>query len=216
MTYIITGAYGSGKTEFAVNLAIHLSTLGRGRITIADMDVVNPFFRSREASKILAPLGVDVAGSVFENHIAQDIPAISYAFLSRIRAGEDVIIDLAGDTVGLNLLASCYAAIGSYQLLCVCNMYRPQTVTLAKMVEFCGSISTASKLPVTGLVNNGNLLALTTAQDVAAAHVAVQDAALILGVPLMYNLVQENIQRELQLPNTLTFNTPYMRKGWQG
>ena len=219
MTTIVTGYYGSGKTEFVLNLAMALAKKKNCRITIADLDVINPFFRSREREKELAPLDIEVMGSAIENHVLQDIPAISYAFLSRIRAGEDVVIDLAGGEAGLNLLASCYDAIGAYELLCVFNMYRPETDTAQKMVDFCQSINAVSRLPITGLVNNGNLLAHTNAGHVLESQKAILQVCSELHLPLKYTLVQADIYKEIALEvaseKVLTFTKPQMRRGWQ-
>lgn len=229
MTHIVTGYYGSGKTEFVVNLAMELALRHSGldaespiqspSITIADLDVINPFFRSRERERELAPLGIEIMGSVFENHVAQDIPALSFAFLSRIRAGQNVIIDLAGGENGLKLLASCYDVIDVYEFLCLFNMYRPETDTPEKMADFCRSVNNLSHLPITGLVNNGNLLAYTTAEHVLECQKAVIKAGKMLNLPLKYTLVQEDIYREIAgeivSEKILTFAKPQMRKGWQ-
>jgi len=195
MTYIVTGYYGSGKTEFAVSLARELAIAG-GRVTIADLDVVNPFFRSREREAELSPFGIEVMGSVFDNHMAQDIPALSFAFLSRIRAGEDVIIDLAGGEIGLRVLASCYDAIlqsGKYQFLCVLNMYRPETDSFEKMLDYCHIVNATSRLSITALVNNGNLMAETEPEHVLQSQEMVLAVARELGVPLGYTLVREGV-----------------------
>jgi len=229
MTTIVTGYYGSGKTEFVLNLAMALARKNKRRVTIADLDVINPFFRSREREKELAPLGIEVMGSAIKNHVLQDVPAISYAFLSRIRAGENVIIDLAGGENGLNLLTSCYDAISAYQFLCVFNMYRPETDSPEKMVDFCKRINAVSQrtgnanavrpLPITGLVNNGNLLAHTEARHVLESQNAVLMACNTLNLPLKYTLVQENIYKKiaplLVSEKVLTFTKPQMRKDWQ-
>jgi len=219
MTYIVTGYYGSGKTEFVLNLAMALAKENDHRVTIADLDVINPFFRSRECKKELAPLGIEVVGSAIENHVLQDIPAISYAFLSRIRSGEDVIIDLAGGENGLKLLASCYDAIGAYEFFCVFNMYRPETDTAQKMVDFCRNVNDVSLLPITGLVNNGNLLAHTKAIHVLESQQVVLAACKVLNLPLEYTLVQEDIYNEIApgvvSEKVLTFTRPQMRKNWQ-
>ena len=229
MTTIVTGYYGSGKTEFVLNLAMALARESGRRITIADLDVINPFFRSREREKALAPLGIEVMGSAIENHVLQDIPAISYAFLSRIRNGEDVIIDLAGGEAGLNLLASCYDAIGAYEFLCVFNMYRPETDTAQKMVDFCRSINAVRqrtgnadavrRFPITGLVDNGNLLAYTEASHVLESQATVLQACKALNLPLKYTLVQEDIYKKIApqvaSEKVLTFAKPQMRKDWQ-
>jgi len=219
MTTIVTGYYGSGKTEFALNLAMALAKKNSRRVTIVDLDVINPFFRSREREKELAPLGIEVMGSAIKNHVLQDIPAISYAFLSRIRSGEDVIIDLAGGENGLNLLASCYDAIGTYEFFCVFNMYRPETDTAQKMEDFCKRINAVSRLPITGLVNNGNLLAHTEANHVLESQKAVLETCKVLNLPLEYTLVQEDIYKKIApqvaSEKVLTFAKPQMRKDWQ-
>jgi len=218
MTHIVTGYYGSGKTEFCLNLAIKLAKTGK-RITIADLDVVNPFFRSREREKELAPLGIEVMGSSLENHVAQDVPALSFAFLSRIRAGQDVIIDLAGGEVGLRLLANCYADIKAHNFFCVFNVYRPETNSPDKMKTFCKQINTVSSLSLTGLVNNGNLLGQTEAQHVLQSQKAVLTACEELNLPLAYTLVQGDIYMgiasDVVSEKVLTFHKPQMREKWQ-
>ena len=219
MTHIVTGYYGSGKTEFCLNLTTTLAKTGK-TITIADLDVVNPFFRSREREKELAPLGIEVMGSALENHVAQDVPALSFAFLSRIRAGQDVIIDLAGGEVGLRLLANCYADIKAHNFFCVFNLYRPETNSPDKMTAFCKQINAASRLSVTGLVNNGNLLGQTEAEHVLQSQKAVLTACEELKLLLAYTLVQEDIYStiadEIASERVLTFHKPQMRESWQG
>lgn len=219
MTHIVTGYYGSGKTEFCLNLATTLAKTGKA-ITIADLDVVNPFFRSREREKALTPLGIEVMGSALENHVAQDVPALSFAFLSRIRAGQDVIIDLAGGEVGLRLLANCYADIKAHNFFCVFNLYRPETNSPDKMAAFCRQINAASRLSVTGLVNNGNLLGQTEAEHVLQSQKAVLATCEELNLPLAYTLVQEDIYsaiaNEIISEEVLTFHKPQMRESWQG
>jgi len=241
MTYIVTGYYGSGKTEFVLNLAAALARGAGGYkpplqhqhacsvgancvrpqlpVTIADLDVINPFFRSRERAKELAPLGIQVMGSVFENHVAQDIPALSFAFLSRIRSNQNVIIDLAGGENGLKLLAGCYDAIGAHEFLCVLNLYRPETDSAAKMADFCKQINAFSRIPITGLVNNGHMLGFTETGHILESQKAVLEVAKELGVPLKYTLAQENIYKEISQvivsEKVLTFPTPQMRENWQ-
>jgi len=218
MTYIVTGHYGSGKTEFVLNLAKKLAA--EGRVTIADLDVINPFFRSRECAAKLAPLGIDVMGSALDNNTGQDIPALSFAFLSRIRAGEHVIIDLAGGENGLKLLTNCHNAIDSYRFFCVFNIYRPETNTPEKMIEFCQMVNAQSPLKLTGLVNNGNLLALTESTHVLNSQAAVITAGKALGLPLEYTLMQAGIYSEIVdkvlSEKVLTFTVPLMREAWQG
>ena len=250
MTHIVTGYYGSGKTEFVLNLATHMcaelrpcfnaevnsekSKLGlcpaerdgvkeecskEPIVTIADLDVINPYFRSRERATELAPLGVEIMGSAIENHVAQDIPALSFAFLSRIRSGQNVIIDLAGGENGLKLLAGCYDSIKAYEFLCVLNLYRGETDTAQKMLDFCKQINAYGRLPITGVVNNGHMLSYTEPSHVLDSQKAVQEVAKALNVPFAYTLAQEDvyskISKQIYSEKVLTFPKPKMREGWQ-
>lgn len=218
MTYIVTGHYGSGKTEFALNLALDLVQKNKRRVTIADLDVVNPFFRSRENAQRLKPLGIDIVGSAFENHVAQDVPALSFAFLSKIRDGQDVILDLAGDESGLRLLANCYEAIGEYEFFCVLNLFRPETNTVEKMVDFCTRVNSVSKLPLTGLVNNANLLSETKAEHVLEGQRAVLEVGERMGLLLEYTLVREDVYIKIAgqevSRKVLVIDRPWNRVGW--
>ena len=220
MTHIVTGYYGSGKTEFCVNLAVKLARETGRQVTIADLDVVNPFFRSREREKQLAPLGIEIMGSALDNHVAQDIPALSFAFLSRIRAGQDIIIDLAGGEIGLRLLANCYADIKAHNFFCVYNMYRPETSSPSQLVGFSDRLNAASQLKLTGLVNNGNLLGQTEPVHILESQKMGLAACRELRLPLAYTLVREDIYREIATEivseDVLTFVKPQMREKWQG
>lgn len=233
MTYIITGHYGSGKTEFVVNLAIHLAMLQskeRGsnllplsfdtnNITIADLDVINPFFRSRELAATLASFNIDVDGSCIENHVAQDIPAISFSFLSKIRRGQIVILDLAGNKNGINLLANCYESIKEYEMYCVFNPFRPETNTAAKMIDVINQLSTMSNIPITGIVNNTNLLGMTSASHVLDAQKELlevsQQCKLPIRYALLHNKVYSQVSSEIIADTILTFEKPFLRKEWQ-
>ena len=219
MTQIVTGYYGSGKTEFVVNLAVEQAK--NAPVAIADLDIINPFFRSRERAEALMPIGITVQGSVFENHVAQDVPALSFAFLSKIRAGENVIIDLPGGEGGLRLLSACYGAIDPkrYEFLCVFNLYRPETDSVEKMLDFCKQVNAHSQLPITGLVNNGNLLHHTTAEHVLDCQSAVLKVCEKLNLPLMYTHLQEDSYYEIAdkiiSEKIITFAKPQLRHAWQ-
>jgi len=217
-TYIITGVYGSGKTEFCVNLALRLARSG-GSVTIADMDVINPYFRSREREDDLADAGIEIIGSSISNKNIQDLPAISFGFISRIRNRENVIIDLAGGENGLKLLARCYEAICDYEFLCVFNPFRPETVSAEQMVNFAKTVNSLTKLPLTGFVNNGNLLRETTAEHVLYAQSIIKDAAQQMNLPIKYTLLQSDIRSKiagnLLSDDVIIFDELQMRKSWQ-
>ncbi|MCL2170841.1 MAG: ParA family protein [Defluviitaleaceae bacterium] len=224
-TYIITGQYGSGKTEFCVNLAIQLAKSGES-VTLADMDVINPYFRSREQAEMLMARGVEVVGSHLDLHNIQDLPAINFGFISRIRRGENVIIDLAGGENGLKILTRCYNAINpdAYEFLCVINRFRPDTKTAQGIIDFAEDVNYLSKLKLTGLVNNGNLLRETTAEHVLYSQEAIAEAAQILDLPIAYTMLHRDIYADLvtggQWPplrseQLMILDELHMRKNWQ-
>ena len=221
--YIVTGFYGSGKTEFCVNLALNLRNCDSGAITIADLDVINPYFRSREKEVQLAAHGIEIMGNALENNTGQDLPAVSFAFTSRIVRGDNVILDLAGGEAGVKLLAPCYNAIQNskapVEFLCVVNLFRPETNSAGKMAGFVSKINAMSKLAVTGLVNNGHMLHDTAAEHVLASQQAALDAAAALNIPLRYTQLRrdiyENIGDEIKSDKVLVFEKLAMRETWQ-
>jgi len=216
-TYIITGHFGSGKTEFCVNLALHLAEFGA--TTIADLDVVNPYFRSREKASWLEKRGISVVGDNLDNNTGQDLPAVSFGFLSQIGKG-NVIMDLGGGLSGLRLLAACYDAIinNEFEFLCVVNPFRPDTDTAEKMADFVRSVNADAKLRITGLVNNGHMLRETAVAHVLDSQEIVKEVADILKLPIRYTLLQNNIYKKIgnkiQSDEILTFDKLQMRENW--
>jgi len=221
--YIVSGFYGSGKTEFCVNLALNLCNSDNEVITIADLDVVNPYFRSREKETLLAAHNIEIMGNALNNNTGQDLPAVSFAFTSRIVRGDNVILDLAGGEAGIKLLPYCYNAIENskapYEFLCVLNLFRPETSSVAKMVDFVRKINAMGKLSVTGLVNNGHMLHDTTAQHVLASQQAICETADALGIPVHYTQLRrdiyESIAQEIKSDEVLVFEKLAMREDWQ-
>ncbi|MCL2170154.1 MAG: hypothetical protein FWB74_09050, partial [Defluviitaleaceae bacterium] len=175
-------------------------------------------FRSREA---LAHDRVTILSDHFGGNTGQDLPAASFAFLSKVRAGEDVIIDLAGGTHGLKMLSYCYDAIIStkYEFLCVLNLFRPETNSADKMLDYIQRVNALTKLSITGLVNNGNMLRDTTPDHILSSQAAVLAACQTIGVPLRYSLIQAELYKGMksmvQSDNVILFNKLQMRESWQ-
>lgn len=219
MTYIITGPYGSGKTEFCVNFALYLSKQGK-KVTIADLDTVNPYFRSREKEAELKKHGITIMGDHLDNNVGQDVPAVSYAFLSVTnRKDEVLIIDLAGGKLGVNLLAACYKHLAEHEFWCVVNTSRPDTANTQKIVDFVRGINSITQTKITGLINNGHMLHFTETEHILASQQAAIEASQVLEIPLVYTLVREDLNQELKdqlkSSNILSFNQLQLRETWQ-
>jgi hypothetical protein len=185
---IVVGNYGSGKTEISVNLAISGARAGR-RVQIADMDIVNPYFRSREAVARMERLGIRVVIPPGDQKWA-DLPIVVPEIKGMLEpSGEDIsIFDVGGDDVGARMLSSLREPLGdgSYSLLQVINSRRPFTSTLEGCLKMHDQIEAASRLKVTGLAVNSHLLDDTTPEVVLEGYELARRVSRRAGVPIEF------------------------------
>jgi hypothetical protein len=184
---VIVGNYGSGKSEVAVNLAVHHRQLGM-KVRIADLDLVNPYFRSREAAQQLSELGIDMVLPP-KPYVQSELPVLSPAVAGLIRQPGDVaILDVGGDNVGAMVLAALADAFSGRrcQVLQVVNPLRPATATQAGCAKIRREIEASAKLAVTGLVGNANLIDETTPREIADGYRFVKELSAASGLPLAF------------------------------
>jgi len=154
---VITGNYGSGKTEVAVNWTLWLRRAGF-EVTIADLDIVNPYFRCREAQNLMEEAGVRVIAPQGEMHHAE-LPIILPEIRGIIESPKGItILDVGGDEDGARVLAGLSRFFSDYEMLQVVNQRRPFTDTVSGCLKIQGEITAASKLRVTGLISNSHLM----------------------------------------------------------
>ena len=202
---LLCGHYGSGKTNIAVNLAQHI----KGEyptVTLADLDIVNPYFRSKDSAAELEAAGIRLICSNYANSNV-DIPALPpdlYALTDdrSMRA----IIDVGGDDRGalvLGRLAPAILSENDYEMLMVINCYRPLTRDAASTIEVMREIEYAGGIRFTALINNSNLGVETTAEDVLASVRYAEDVAAMSGLPVVMTTADERLQGELKdkIPN---------------
>ena len=181
---ILAGPYGSGKTEIALNRAF---AAGRtARAAIADLDIVNPYFRSRELREDLERRGIQVAAP--RGHLAQaDLPALT-GHMEGLLADPQVrlVIDVGGDPAGARLLGSYAPSLekAGYALFLVVNPNRPFVSTPEGIEAALKEIERASRLRATAVVSNPHLIELTTPEVVEKGHEIVRAGAERLGLPL--------------------------------
>lgn len=193
---LIVGNYGSGKTEVAVNLAINLKR--QGSVAIADLDIVNPYFRCREARKEMEGYGVRVINPDGEFQAA-DLPIILPELRGALQKGEDTLIfDVGGDDVGARVLSSLADVFEQipYDMLQVLNAKRPFTEDVAGCLKIQREIEAASRLSVTGLISNTHLQDETTVEtirDGIRLARAVENSA---GRPLAFVTVNDNLRSQ--------------------
>jgi hypothetical protein len=158
--YIIIGHYGSGKSEVAINLAIAYKIK-----QIVDLDIVNPYFRLNDAQDVLKQNNIEVIASKFAGTNA-DLPSLPHDINRIFDDKKDVIIDVGGDDVGARVLGRFNNEIlaANCKVIMVVNTKRPETSTKEAIVQQINEIEFASKLKITHIINNTNLMHETTAE----------------------------------------------------
>ena len=168
---IIVGGYGSGKSEVSVNLARTLvlnQEFKKRPISILDLDIVNPYFRSREASVELEKLGIEAINPEGSEYYA-DLPIILPQIKGVIQNAQGTVIcDVGGDDVGARVLSSLESSFHreSYDMFLVLNANRPFTSTVAATQKLIGEIESSSRLRFSGIISNTHLMDYTTAETV--------------------------------------------------
>lgn len=184
---IITGYYGSGKTEFAVNYAFQLAKCAK-KPAIADLDIVNVYFRSREKTRELEEAGIEViSSSVVEDNC--DMPALSskiaVPFLDK---RYDYIMDLGGSEVGAKVLGRFGDTLDRSEVdfFMVVNIYRPETGSVDEIIHQIQLLEHTSGCKVTGFVNNSNLIHETKMEDIIAGDTYLRQVSDRTGIPIRY------------------------------
>jgi len=215
---IITGHYGSGKTEFAVNYAFALAKAGK-KTAIVDLDIVNPYFRSREREPHLVEKGIRVISSSVKG-ISGDLPALSPEIYSVLQdTSYEVVLDVGGDKVGARALGRYHEYFDKepYDMFFVLNANRHQTSTVDGAISYLRSIEDGSMQKVTALVNNTHLCGNTTVEDVMKGQKLCEDVSKILGLPIKYVVVEKKFVDVLPKGlsgDVLPINI-YMKKPWE-
>ncbi len=184
---IIAGNYGSGKTETAVNLAAHQKEQGKS-VNIADLDLVNPYFRAREARNPLKEMGINVI-LPDKKYMYADLPILSPAVAGAIIApGDLTILDAGGDDVGVTVLAALNDSLAQkdVQMLQVVNIYRPFTENLEGCLKIKNEIESSSKLRITGLISNANMIDETRIENIFEGYRLINEVSKATGLPVNF------------------------------
>lgn len=204
---LLAGHYGSGKTNIAVNLAMQLRKT-EPRVAVADLDIVNPYFRTKDSQKELEQAGIRFICSEYANSNV-DIPALPQT-LYAVTDDRDLhcVLDIGGDDRGalaLGRLSPAILAENDYEMLFVVNFYRPLTANAADALEVMREIEAAGRLPFTGIINNSNLGDETTADTVLATQERVRELCALSALPLVCTTVNRPLVPALQntIPNLI-------------
>ena len=192
---IISGHYGSGKTNIAVNIAKEIAAT-RSNVALADLDIVNPYFRSKDSELELKEKGIRLICSLYANSNV-DIPALP----QEIYAITDdksltAVLDIGGDDRGAYVLGRLAPEIlkeNDYEMLMVINKFRPLTPDAESTVEVMREIEAACRMPFTGIINNSNLGVETSPEDVISSMAYAKEVSKLSNLPLRLTTAEKSI-----------------------
>ena len=197
---LFAGHYGSGKTNIAVNYALKLAAEGKD-VVIADLDIVNPYFRTKDSAAVLEKAGVKLISPQFANTNV-DLPALP-AEAYRLVQDKSVygIMDIGGDDRGAYALGRYVPSIleeNNYRMVFVANCYRPLTRTPEEALEVMREIEEACKLRFTDIINNSNLAAETTPETVLSSMEYMEKLSALSGLPIFATSAQTAVAENLK------------------
>ena len=196
---LFAGHYGSGKTNIAVNYALALAREGKA-VCIADLDIVNPYFRTADSAAVLEQAGVELISPQFANTNV-DLPALpAEAYKLVTDRSTYAIMDIGGDDRGAYALGRYVPAIleeNNYRMVFVANCYRPLTRTPEEAVEVMAEIEAACGLKFTDIINNSNLGSETTAKTVEASASYIEKLSQLADLPVFATSAMESVAEQL-------------------
>jgi hypothetical protein len=197
---IIVGNYGSGKTEVSINLAVNQKRAGVD-VKIADLDLVNPYFRTREARNPLLKLGIEVVVPE-EKYLQADLPILSPAVSGLIRHPMELtLIDAGGNDVGATVLAALADSFSNkhVHMLQVVNPFRPFTDTIESCLKIRSEIERASKMTINGIIGNANLIDETSVDDIYNGYDFVKALSVESRLPLEFITASVELLPEIDM-----------------
>jgi len=197
---LLCGHYGSGKTNIAVNMAFELREQ-KPRVEVADLDIVNPYFRTKDSADEFEHAGIRLICSEYANSNV-DIPSMP-ADLYTLTDDKELytILDIGGDDRGalaLGRIANAILEENNYEMYAVINKFRPLTPDAAQTVEVLREIELASSMKFTGIINNSNLGCDTTADDVLGSMKYADEVSALMNIPVRLTTVDTKLYGELE------------------
>lgn len=200
---LFCGHYGSGKTNVSINYAFALLKKGK-KVCIADMDIVNPYFRTKDSENQLKEVGIRLISPAFANTNV-DLPALPQELYGVFRKKDEyVVLDIGGDDRGayaLGRFAPFILEENDYNNFFVANFYRPLTKTPQEALEVLREIEVAGKVPFTAIINNSNLGELTTFRDVEKTDNLAKELAELVNLPLVMTSIKRDLYQGENLEN---------------
>ena len=190
---VVTGHYGCGKTNFSINLAMDYVKSGH-KVTLVDMDLVNPYFRTSDYRDILEEKGIEVIAPVF-GHTNLDIPSLPAAMYSIFEKEDIVIVDVGGDDVGATVLGRFKPKFDGidFDMLYLVNRFRNMTSSPEEAVEVLREIEAVSGLKATAVVNNSHMMGDTDEKILSEGKDFAEGVSELTGLPLIANTLRKDL-----------------------
>lgn len=199
-TVVILGHYGSGKTEFSVNYAMNLKKDGH-KTALLDLDIANPYFRSRERQKMLSDIGIPIYFNEYEYDIAEDLPAITAKIRAPLEDPEcNTIVDVGGNDSGARIMNQFrkYFEKSDTEIYLLVNANRFETDTIEGAEFHLEQIQQEIKLKVNGIINNTHMLTETTTDDIIKGYKLCSQLSQRRGIPLVFSTCVAELKEELE------------------
>lgn len=195
---IFAGGFGSGKSEIALNYALNEAKI-ETNIILADLDMVNPYFVSRQLKDILIPAGVRLLAPEGDLSFG-DVPAVPREIIGLVKQDNYMVMDVAGDEVGCNVLRYLHKHIitrPDYEFILVLNPYRPFSQDLESVILLRDQLESASGLKFSAIVSNPNLMSDSNCEIIRRGHEKVESYSKALGIPIKCLTIEKKFYRKL-------------------
>ena len=215
---IFVGSFGSGKTEIAINYSIYCRK-SYTKVAIVDLDIVNPYFRTREAKDAINLKDIKVIAPEGEMAYA-DLPLISPEIKGLIQDSEyHLILDVGGDDIGTVVLGNFKSVIEGldYEMLLVVNPYRPFTQSVPQIKQMAQEIENSSRLKISGIISNPNLSRQTDEKIIKQGHILIKQASQKLNLPIEFICIDEQFSQKVKREDfvePIFYINRFMRLPW--
>lgn len=211
---LFAGHYGSGKTNIAVNYAKFIKSEGFD-VAIIDLDIVNPYFRTKDSEEDLKKCGIELISSEYAN-TNLDAPALPKEIYAKIAdKSKKLVIDVGGDdrgAVALGRFAPDIIEENDFEMLYVANFYRPLTKTAEDALQVMREIELAGHIPFTGIVHNSNIGDETEVLDITKKETELNRLSNLSKLPVVFTSVTQNLYNELHKSNSKLFKLELQNK----
>lgn len=213
---VVTGHYGTGKTNLSVNIAMNIKAQGKS-VCVIDLDIVNPYFRTADFKKLFEENDIKLVAPEYANSNL-DIPALSFDLEQLAMSDNYLVIDVGGDDAGATALGRYSQALEKFrddiEMIYVINAYRYLTPTADDALELMYEIENASHMKHTAIVNNSNLGSETTPETIENSFEFAEEISLKAELPILFNACREDLAEFIEDKNLMPIKV-YVKPFWE-